>query len=130
VGRDHGVALVEQVIARVSAELGRLVLDYEPHAGTWLDGPPAPVPAEVLATLRLPNGRPLSPSLRRWLAFDTNLLARFGWFAPDGSHRLTPRPLGDVAAAVYAEPWARLSRRSGTNRRVQPAHGTCRPAYT
>lgn len=107
---DHGVALVEQVIARVSAEPGRLVVGYAPRAGAWLDGAPAPVPADVLATMRLPGGRPLSPALRRWLAFDTGLLVRFGWFAPDGSYRLTPRPLGEIAAAEFGEPWATLYR--------------------
>lgn len=107
---DGAVALVEQVIARVSAEPGRLVLDYAPWAGTWLDGPPAPVPADVLATLRFPGGRPLPPSLRRWLEFDASMLTRFGWFAPGGGHRLAPRPLGDVAAAEFGEPWATIYR--------------------
>ncbi|WP_326558545.1 hypothetical protein [Micromonospora sp. NBC_01796] len=109
-GPEHGVGLVERVIASVAAKPDHLILDYAPWAGAWLDGPPTPVPTDVLATLRFPSGRPLPPSLRRWLAYDTSLLTRFGWFPPDGSHRLTPRPLGELAAVEYGEPWATLYR--------------------
>ncbi|MFK3983797.1 hypothetical protein ACI2K4_25885 [Micromonospora sp. NPDC050397] len=105
---EHGVPLVERVIASISAAPARPVLNYAPWAGTWLDGPPTPVPDDVLATMAFPSGRPLPPGLRRWLAYDTSLLTRFGWFTPDGSHRLTPRPLGVLAAAEYGEPWATL----------------------
>src|SRR5688572_28128759 len=105
----HGTELVERVIASVSVEPGRPVLDYAPRAGTWLDGPATPVPAEILDTLTFPSGRPLSPGLRRWLAFDTSLLTRFGWFAP-GGRSLTPRPLGEIAAEEFGEPWGSLYR--------------------
>jgi len=42
----HGVQLVDEVVASVSAEPGRLVLDYAPWVG---------------ATLTFPSGRPLPP---------------------------------------------------------------------
>jgi hypothetical protein len=57
---DRGVALVERVIEHVVAR--RLV------------SRPRPVPADELATLTLPGGRPLPPSVRRWLAFDRSLV--------------------------------------------------------
>lgn len=109
-GSEHGVALVERVVASVSASPDRLILDHAAWAGAWVDGPLEPVPTDVLATLSFPSGRPLPPSLRRWLAYDTSLLTRFGWFASDGGHRLTPRPLGDLAAAEFGEPWATIYR--------------------
>jgi len=55
----RGVQLVDEVVASVSAEPGRLVLDYASWVGAWLEGPPRPVPADVLATLTFPSGRPL-----------------------------------------------------------------------
>ncbi|TVL90341.1 hypothetical protein [Streptomyces sp. SAJ15] len=100
---DHGAALTERVIASVEAEPHRLILDYAPWAGPWLDGPPEPVPADVLATATFPSGRPLPPSLRRWLAFDGGFFRRFGWFGPD--HRFTPRPLGRLARDTLGDEW-------------------------
>lgn len=62
----RGVVLVEQVIAAARAE-----------ARGALQGQPAPVPAETLATLTFAGGQPLPPSLRRWLAFDAGYLGFF-----------------------------------------------------
>lgn len=73
-GEDaHGVALVEAVIARIEKEGFKLL------GGCGIRPPkkPQPVPPEVLRDLCFPDGSPLPPSLRRWLAFDA---AWLGWF--------------------------------------------------
>ncbi|MFJ9457773.1 hypothetical protein ACIRST_22155 [Kitasatospora sp. NPDC101447] len=116
---EHGVALTERAIAAVLADPQRPVLDHDRFAGPWVDGQPRPVPPGVLAGAVFPSGRPLPPSLRRWLAFDSGLLRRFGWFAEDGGSGggsgngersgdglvFTPRPLGEIAAAEFGEGW-------------------------
>jgi hypothetical protein len=53
--------------------------------------------------MAFPGGRPLPPSLRRWLTFDTGLLTQYEWFAPDDSLRLTPRPLHEIVTAEWGE---------------------------
>ena len=101
----HGAALVERVIAALYASPRRL-LDY----GSLLDeplltGPPQPMPASALAALTLASGRAMPPSVRRWLEFDTAMLARSGWLASSRATRLTPRPLDEIAAAELGEDW-------------------------
>lgn len=67
----RGVALVEKVIAAVEAEGGEL-------GGCGIPTRKAtPVPAEALDRLTFPNGAPLPPSLRRWLAYDANWVDLF-----------------------------------------------------
>ncbi|MER6364077.1 hypothetical protein [Kitasatospora sp. NPDC001527] len=99
----HGVALTERAIAAVAADPHRPILDYGPWAGPWLTGEPEPLPAGLLAGAVFPSGRPLPPSLRRWLAFDAGLLRRFGWL--DGAGRFTPRSLGDLARDELGDLW-------------------------
>lgn len=75
----QGVELIEIVIERVRA-------DPMCIAGFCGDAPlitPQPLPAAALERLTFPGGKPLPPSLRRWLAFDASWLAGFGWFAAD-----------------------------------------------
>lgn len=63
-------------------------------------GSPIPVPQAELDKLTFPNGAPLSPSLREWLAFDGSLLE---WF-PDVEAPTLPRQnLGEVAIAAYGD---------------------------
>ncbi|MFE7490070.1 hypothetical protein [Kitasatospora sp. NPDC057541] len=99
----HGVALTERAIAAVAADPHRPILDYGPWAGPWLTGAPEPMAPGPLASAVFPSGRPLPPSLRRWLAFDAGLLRRFGWL--DGDGRFTPRSLGDLARAEFGDGW-------------------------
>ncbi|QCX73757.1 hypothetical protein C9F11_42410 [Streptomyces sp. YIM 121038] len=99
----HGVALTERVIARVEADPSRPVLDYAPWAGPWRSAPSSPLPAGVLDGAVFPSGRPLPPSLRRWLAFDSELLCRFGWFGP--AYGFTPRTLGQLAREEFGDGW-------------------------
>jgi hypothetical protein len=95
----QGVDLVEQVIARVQTD---------PHAiaGFCGDAPlhtPRPMPEAILATLTFPSGKPLPPSLRRWLAFDVDWLTNFGWF--DAHDQFTPRPLDSIVTDEFDEMW-------------------------
>lgn len=90
----HGVALTDRVLTRVRRDPGASALPYADVP--WVVGEPAPVPPELLADMSFPSGRPLSPGLRAWLAFDSGLLRRYGWF--DASGTLTPRPLHRIVA--------------------------------
>ncbi|MFJ9605948.1 hypothetical protein ACIRS1_06265 [Kitasatospora sp. NPDC101176] len=107
---EHGAALTERVVAAVRADPQRAVLDYDRFAGAWVEGEAQPLAAGVLETAVFPSGRPLPPSLRRWLAFDTGLLRRFGWFEEqdedgDGAPVFAPRPLGELAVEEFGEGW-------------------------
>jgi hypothetical protein len=98
----QGIDLIEAVIARVQA-------DPTAIAGFCGDHPlqtPAPVPADRLATLTFPSGKPLPPSLRRWLAFDAGWLAEFGWFDADG--HFTPRQLDEIVSAEFEPIWGEM----------------------
>ena len=59
----RGPSLVERVIEGLESPPS----DRMPRT---LPGPAIPVAPEVLARLRFPDGKPLPPSLRRWLAYD------------------------------------------------------------
>ncbi|MZE54905.1 hypothetical protein GTY86_27255 [Streptomyces sp. SID5770] len=100
---EHGVPLTDRVIASVRADPGRPVLDYNAWAGPWLAGAAEPLADGVLAEAVFPSGRPLPPSLRRWLAFDSGLLRRFGWL--DGESRFTPRTLGRIGRDEFGNGW-------------------------
>lgn len=52
----------------------------------------------MIASLRLPGNRPLSPSLAEWLAFDAGF---FEWLDDDGHPVLPERDVGELALAVY-----------------------------
>ncbi|GAA3010804.1 hypothetical protein [Actinokineospora diospyrosa] len=99
---DHGVALTERVIESVRRDPGRSLYDYVPVP--WVVGELRPMSPAALAEAVFPSGRPLSPSLRTWLAFDVGLLARHGWFTPDGA--FAPRPLDRLVAEELSQPWA------------------------
>jgi hypothetical protein len=106
----HGAALVERVIAAVGADPRRPVLNHNlgfafppQGAGPWVHGELNPMPEELLAAAEFPSGRPLSPSLRRWLAFDTSLLRHFGWL--DAGYGFTPWTLGRLTRSRYGDEW-------------------------
>ena len=103
---EHGAALVERVIAAVSADFRGEVLqfsDFDFASGPWVDEPRAPMPAGLLAQARFPSGRALPPSLRRWLAFDTGMLRKYGWL--DGAYRFTPLSFGEICVRRYGDEW-------------------------
>ncbi|MFJ8623543.1 hypothetical protein ACIRD3_11950 [Kitasatospora sp. NPDC093550] len=104
---EHGAALTERAVAAVRAHPRRPVLAYDRFAGPWVDGEPRPVAPGALERAVFPSGRPLPPSLRHWLAYDTGLLRRFGRLAEDGTGVpvFTPRPLGEIALAEFGEGW-------------------------
>jgi len=94
----HGLQLIEQVINKVHAE-GFGVLGW---CGVPDIDQPAPVPPEQLAALAFPNGKPLSPALRRWLAFDASWL---GWFDDPIRPVFRPLKLGEYVAEEFDEVW-------------------------
>ncbi|PIM67193.1 hypothetical protein CTU88_40110 [Streptomyces sp. JV178] len=105
----HGVPLTERVVEVVRRDPGASALPYLlPYVNVpWVEGGAArPMAADVLAGAVFPSGRPLSPSLRAWLAYDTSLLARHGWFAPDGA--FAPRPLDRLVADEMGDFWGEL----------------------
>lgn len=64
----RGAALVELAIAAIEGAGARKVLGHAPEG----------LSEEALAKLTFPGGKPLPPSLRRWLAYDARWL---DWFA-------------------------------------------------
>ena len=103
---EHGAALVERVIAAVEADSGGELLQfgsYDFASGPWVAEPRAPMPAELLAEARFPSGRALPPSLRRWLAFDSGMLRKYGWL--DEAHRFTPLTFGEFCVRRYGDEW-------------------------
>lgn len=102
----HGVPLTEQVIEVVRRDPTASALPYLlPHVNVpWVEGGvPRPMPEDVLADIAFPSGRPLPPSLRAWLAYDTSLLERHQWFTPDGG--FAPRPLDQVVSDEMGDFW-------------------------
>jgi hypothetical protein len=94
-----GVDLIEEVIAVVRKDPTAL-------SGFCGDHPlqnPTPLPEEVLCALTFPSGKPLPPSLKRWLAFDSSWLAEFGWFNASG--HFTPRRLDEIVSAEFDDLW-------------------------
>lgn len=102
----HGVPLAERVIEVVRRDPAASALPYLlPHVKVpWVeDGVPRPMPEDVLAQAVFPSGRPLSLSLRAWLAYDTSLLERHQWFTPDGT--FAPRPLDQLVGDEMGDFW-------------------------
>lgn len=98
----QGVDLIEIVIERVRADPNCI-------AGFCGDAPllaPQPLSAEALDRLTFPGGRPLPPSLKRWLTFDASWLAGFGWFdsldAEEGPV-FTPRRIDEIVRDEFDE---------------------------
>jgi hypothetical protein len=97
----QGVELIDLAIASVRR-------DPRPIAGFCGDYPlvePCPLPAPVLERLNFPSGKPLPPSLKRWLAFDASWLQSLGWFSSLEEPTFTPRTLGQIADAEFGPRW-------------------------
>jgi hypothetical protein len=75
----RGAALVEKVIARIKADEA---IDE-----------PEPVPPKVLERLKFPNGKPLSPGLRAFLAFDSSWVS---WFSDPGDPEFEPMSVSEL----------------------------------
>ncbi|NUP13106.1 MAG: hypothetical protein HOW73_44260 [Polyangiaceae bacterium] len=84
-------------------ELVRYVIEKVQDRGLGMFGAttaPTPLSPEQLDALTFPNGSPLSPSLREWLAFDASIV---GWFEDLETPAFAASNMGDVARAAYAE---------------------------
>lgn len=100
----QGVELIDLVIARVRA-------DPQCISGFCGDRPleeARPIPAEVLETLTFPSGKPLPPSLARWLAFDASWLEGLGWFASIEQGSFTPRRLDQIVTDEFEALWGEM----------------------
>lgn len=86
------VELVREVIAKVKEE-GLSLLGVM--------GEPRGLDPTQLDALRFPNGAPLSPALREWLAFDATYL---GWFEDLDAPALPRRNVAELAAASFPDP--------------------------
>ncbi|WP_431676944.1 hypothetical protein [Kitasatospora sp. KL5] len=103
----HGAALIERVIAKVRED------GWEAADMPDLDEEPVPLAPEAIDALRLPGGRPLPPSLRRWLAFDSRLPVDLGWYEEPSAPVLAGRSLSETTEEMYGfgpgeEGWAAM----------------------
>src|SRR5262245_51574018 len=68
-----------------------------------------PLAPEIIEQLTFPSGRPLPPSLKRWLAFDAGWLADLGWFSPLATPQeppvFTPRRIDQLVTDEFDELW-------------------------
>ncbi|MEU6084665.1 hypothetical protein [Streptomyces sp. NPDC047108] len=94
-GRMHGVPLVERVIEKVGRE------GFGGFCGAPRLDAPVPLPAAAVKGLRMPGGKPLPPSLRRWLEFDASWLAGLGWFTDSATPALEGNTLSATAHEMY-----------------------------
>ncbi|MQS16599.1 hypothetical protein F7Q99_31530 [Streptomyces kaniharaensis] len=90
----HGAALIDRVIARVKQ-------DGWPTADAPDITEPVPLAPETIDRLRLAGDRPLPPSLRRWLAFDSSWLSEIGWYDDEQAPVFEGRALGDTTEWMY-----------------------------
>lgn len=102
--------LIELVIQRVQAN---------PHciAGFCGDHPlphPRPLAPDAIARLTFPSGKPLPPSVCRWLAFDAGWLADFGWFASLEPPVFAPRSVGQIADDEFGRDYELIKQITGT----------------
>lgn len=91
----QGVELVEIVIDRVRSDTTCLA----GYCGAAPPHTPRPLASATLGRLAFPSGKPLPPSLRRWLAFDASWLAGCGWFASPTDFEdpvFTPRRIDEI----------------------------------
>ena len=93
----QGVELVDLVIASVRRD-PRPLADF---CGDYPLVEPRPLPAELLERLTFPSGKPLPPSLKRWLAFDASWLESLSWFSSLDDAIFTPRTIGQIADAEF-----------------------------
>lgn len=101
----QGLKLIDLVIERVKSNPACI-------AGVCGDRPlpdPKPLAPEVIERLTFPSGRPVPPSLKRWLAFDAAWLAGLDWFSlpatPYEPPVFTPRRIDEIVTDEFDELW-------------------------
>ncbi|HEX6817625.1 MAG TPA: hypothetical protein VF120_04560 [Ktedonobacterales bacterium] len=100
--RARGATVAAQGVELIEIVIGRVRADPTCIAGFCGDAPlytPRPLASATLDRLTFPSGKPLPPSLRRWLALDASWLASFGWFASSTDFAnpvFTPRRIDEI----------------------------------
>lgn len=96
----QGAALVALVITKLKEQGWPALCVDVSGDGAWPTHEKdfRPLSPELLDTLTLPDGAPLPPSLRAWLAFDAMWLSTLGWFEQTPAFRWTPRTLQAIVA--------------------------------
>jgi hypothetical protein len=98
--KAQGVELIDMVIERVKA-------DPYSISGFCSDRPlteAKPLSAEVIERLTFPSGKPLPPSIKRWLAFDASWLQDLGWFSSLDEPTFTPRTISQIVGDEFDDP--------------------------
>lgn len=98
----RGVALVEHVAGEITA--GRIPLLRATGLGKVERRGPAPLTPAQIAALELVDGKPVAPSLARWLACDALLLPEI--IRDVSAPLLDPKPLRELVAAPLADRFA------------------------
>jgi hypothetical protein len=104
----QGVELIEKVIERVKADPASIAAPYGPASGNRPLVEARPLPAKVIARLTFPSGKPLPPSLKRWLAFDAGWLFDLGWFSSLEEPAFAPRSIAQIVRDEFHEPWGEI----------------------
>lgn len=110
IGNIQGVALIDLVIAHVRDDPA-CISGFCGERPLRRVRPAAP---DALDRLTFPGGKPLSPSLKRWLAFDISWLHDLGWFASLDELTFAPRSLDAIVeeeCGSWGEAFAPLGRR-------------------
>src|SRR5262249_28750111 len=95
--REQGAALSELVVEQEK---------FTPHCicscyGNRSLTEALPLPPALLERLTFPSGKPLPPSLKRWLAFDGTWLRDLGWFSSLDQAAFAPRRLYEIVEEEF-----------------------------
>jgi hypothetical protein len=93
----QGVALIEAVIEKIKRD------NLTRFGGYSMNGP-RPLSDGQISSLTFPGGKPLSPSIKRWLQFDSSWLEELGWLEITGSDvSFTSKSISEFSAKEYGD---------------------------
>lgn len=93
---QSSAALIDLVIDRITSEKIERIGGYRCQR--------VPMRPTHIDALTFPNEKPVSPSLKRWLAFDLTFLKALGWFKKRGNSLVfAPQSFSQFASKQYGE---------------------------